>query len=147
MFSLHSQFCSSSDTRYLLKIGIKAQALKAQTNHTWVFSLSWTLLELLGKCVLDVHIVAHWCICQIHRPLLMFLSLRTNFINTLTQDDPSVARCDCWYFCYPLPLGLSHGVEVQANPSEMLFSPVFPSPSMSPPAFGGEPCAKPRLVA
>lgn len=83
----------------------QSPSLKSTNKPYSSCSIACTQLEL-GKCVHDVHIIAHcwlWCICQIHRPLLMFLSLRTYFINTLTQSDPSFVVCSVLLLVFSLP--------------------------------------------
>lgn len=62
----------------------QSPSLKSTNKPYLSCSVAWTEFEL-GKCVHNVHIMAHcwlWCVCQIHRPLLTSLSLRIYFINT-----------------------------------------------------------------
>lgn len=73
------------------------QVLRAQTIHTWVVVLLWHNLRASEEmCPPRLHFNC-WlgCFCQIHRPLLIFLSLRIYFINTIRP-------CFCCLLCSPV---------------------------------------------
>lgn len=132
----------------LINIWHQSTSLKSTNNPYLSCWIALTQFECIGEtCPPRVHTNC-WlcCVCQTHRPLLVFLSLRIYFINTIRP--PLLLFAQRALSVCPLP-SFSWPVSWCVSTSQSLWDAFLACISRSqrePPAFGGEPCAKPRLV-